>query len=195
METTHRRRALTVTVAMTASMLSAACAHRSTDLVQPVGETHTTASSTGGARPQGIDQPSAPLSVTVDEAVRRGCSLPLDRQTTAPRFDMDSARLRPRGEDVLARIAACIVSGRLGDAPLTVIGHTDPRGSESYNRQLGEYRAIAAKQYLVDLGVPASRITVESRGEREARGTDEASWALDRRVEVRASRGPGDISQ
>jgi peptidoglycan-associated lipoprotein len=128
----------------------------------------------------------------IAEDVRRACSLPLDRRHAAA-FDLDSSRLRPRGEDMLARVAACIVSGRLGDETITVVGHTDPRGDTSYQQQLGLYRAIAGKQYLVDLGVPEGRISTESLGARESRGTDDASWALDRTIEVRIARGPGDF--
>jgi outer membrane protein OmpA-like peptidoglycan-associated protein len=172
--------------------LVAACAHQGTELVQPVGETHTTASSTGGAHPQGVDVPSAPIGVVVAEEVRRSCSLPQQRQR-APSFDVDSARLRPRGDDTLKRLAACILSGKLGDDPITIVGHTDPRGEASYNQQLGLYRAIAAKHYLVDLGVPAGRLSTDSLGAREARGTDEASWALDRTIELRMGPVPGEI--
>jgi len=173
--------------------LAAACAHQGgPELAQPVGETHTTASSTGGGRPQGVDAPSAPIGVVLAEEVRRACNLVQER-SRAPSFDLYSARLRPRGEDSLARVAACIASGKLDDAPLLVVGHTDPRGDSEYNQQLGLYRAIAAKQYLVDLGVPAGRLSAESVGEREATGTNEASWALDRIIEIRIGRGPGDI--
>jgi len=173
-------------------VLAVACIHRGPELVQPVGETHTTASSTGGARPQGVDVPNARVSVVVAEEVRRACSLPLERRH-APIFELDSARLRPRGEDTLARIATCVVSGKLGDEPLTVVGHTDPRGEPSYNQQLGLYRAIAGKDYLVELGVPAGRLSTASVGERESKGTDDASWALDRTIEIRMGRTPGDI--
>lgn len=172
--------------------LAVACAHGGSELVQPVGETHTTASSTGGGRPQGVDVPNAKVSVVVAEEVRRACSLPLERRHT-PTFELESARLKPRGEDTLARIAACVISGKLGDEPLTVVGHTDPRGEPSYNQQLGLYRAIAGKDYLVELGVPAGRLSTASVGEREAKGTDDASWALDRTIEIRMGRTPGDI--
>lgn len=160
--------------------------------MQPVGETHTTASATGGARPLGVDGPAAAALVTLSDDVRRACNLARG-EPRASVFDIDAARLRPRGEDVLARVAACVVSGKLGDESLTLVGHTDPRGSPSYNEQLGLYRAIAAKQYLAVLGVPEERLVVDSAGERGARGTDEASWSLDRTIEIRMTRSPGDI--
>jgi outer membrane protein OmpA-like peptidoglycan-associated protein len=177
------RRGATLLVSMYGA---SACGPHTPPLEQPVGETHTTASSTGGARPQGLDTPSAPIGVVIRQDVRKTCGLP-DEPREAPRFDFDSARLRPRGDDVLDGLARCVTSGKLGDAYVTVIGHTDARGNSDYNEQLGLYRAVAAKQYLVDAGVAASRISVESRGEHDSHGRDEPSWALDRRVEIRVA--------
>jgi peptidoglycan-associated lipoprotein len=171
--------------ALCACVLVAACGRdRSPPLSEPVGETHTRASPLAGARQQGQDTRADSVSVEVASSVRRACNLP-NEPREAPRFDFDSAQLLPRGEDILARVASCVTAKRLGGASLRVVGHTDPRGDAGYNQELGLYRAIAAKQHLVDLGVPSDRIVVESRGERDARGTDEASWALDRRIEVR----------
>ncbi|MDB5215280.1 MAG: ompA-family exported protein [Myxococcaceae bacterium] len=179
-------------LALLATLLigASACAHQGPVLEQPVGETHTNASSTGGARPLGTDTPSAPISVVVSDEVRRACNLPQETQPAAL-FDFAASRLRPRGQDVLVRIATCLTSGKLPDGELKIVGHTDRRAEESYNEQLGLYRAIAAKQYLVDRGVPSRKLSLESRGGRDARGTDEASWALDRTVEV-VLRAPGD---
>lgn len=66
---------------------------------------------------------------------------------------------------------------------ITVEGHADERGTREYNLALGERRANAVKNYLVALGVPASRITTISYGkERPAVvGSDETSWAQNRR--------------
>jgi peptidoglycan-associated lipoprotein len=170
----------------------AACGLRNgPKLEQPVGETHTTASSTGGARAQGIDDPSAAIVIALSDDVRHACNIPQEGPRTTS-FDVDSARLRPRHGDPLKGVAACVVSGKLADRRIVVVGHTDPRGSASYNDQLGLYRAIAGKQYLVDLGVPAGRLTTESAGAREAKGSDPSTWALDRTIEIRIWRGPSD---
>ncbi|HEY8432102.1 MAG TPA: OmpA family protein, partial [Sandaracinaceae bacterium] len=59
----------------------------------------------------------------------------------------------------------------------------DPRGTEEYNLALGERRARAVQSYLQNLGIDASRIHASSMGEEMASGTDEASWARDRRVD------------
>jgi outer membrane protein OmpA-like peptidoglycan-associated protein len=120
---------------------------------------------------------SAPLSLL-------SCDLP-DERERAPTFELDSARLSERGRDTLARIAACWRDGRLGRGKLVVIGFTDPHGPNEYNRQLGLYRAVAARELLVELGVPREALVTRSRGEREAKGEDARGWALDRRVEIR----------
>ncbi len=66
----------------------------------------------------------------------------------------------------------------------TVEGHTDERGTREYNLALGERRANAAKNYLVGLGIPESRIRVLSFGKERpvALGSDESAWAQNRRA-------------
>ncbi|MEQ1726151.1 MAG: peptidoglycan-associated lipoprotein Pal [Sphingopyxis sp.] len=67
---------------------------------------------------------------------------------------------------------------------ITVEGHADERGTRDYNLALGERRANAARNYLVSLGVDAARIAVVSFGKERpiALGSDEASWAQNRRA-------------
>jgi peptidoglycan-associated lipoprotein len=67
---------------------------------------------------------------------------------------------------------------------ITVEGHADERGTREYNLALGERRANAAKNYLVGLGVAASRITTVSYGKERpvALGSNEAAWAQNRRA-------------
>jgi peptidoglycan-associated lipoprotein len=66
----------------------------------------------------------------------------------------------------------------------TVEGHCDERGTREYNLALGERRANAAKNYLVSLGVAASRITTVSYGKErpKALGSNEQAWAQNRRA-------------
>lgn len=67
----------------------------------------------------------------------------------------------------------------------TLEGHADERGSREYNLALGEQRARAVKQQLVEWGVdPAQLITVSYGEERPAvAGHDQEAWRLNRRVE------------
>ena len=48
----------------------------------------------------------------------------------------------------------------------------------------GATRADSVKRYLHDLGVQGNRVSASSRGELDATGTDDATWAVDRRVDV-----------
>ena len=67
---------------------------------------------------------------------------------------------------------------------VTLEGHCDERGTRDYNLALGDRRANAAKNYLVSLGVDASRITTVTFGKERpiALGSDEESWAKNRRA-------------
>jgi len=83
--------------------------------------------------------------------------------------------LRSNAEQLQASPASNVV---------TVTGHCDERGSEEYNLALGERRAEAVKRYLVDLGVPASRIRTLSLGEARpaVSGVGESAWSRNRRA-------------
>jgi peptidoglycan-associated lipoprotein len=65
-----------------------------------------------------------------------------------------------------------------------LVGNADPRGTEEYNMVLGGARADTVKSFLRRDGLPDSRMATTSRGELDAHGTDEASWAKDRRVDL-----------
>ena len=67
---------------------------------------------------------------------------------------------------------------------VTIEGHCDERGSAEYNLALGERRAVAARAYLVSLGVPADRLRTVSYGKEFPfdSGKDEAAFAKNRRA-------------
>jgi peptidoglycan-associated lipoprotein len=68
---------------------------------------------------------------------------------------------------------------------ITIEGHCDERGSEEYNLALGERRAAAVRQYLVDSGVSAGKLDTVSFGEAKpaVQGHDESAWRWNRRGE------------
>jgi peptidoglycan-associated lipoprotein len=68
---------------------------------------------------------------------------------------------------------------------LTVEGHCDERGTPEYNLSLGDRRALAAKNYLLTLGIIADRLKTVSYGKEFPfnPGHDEASWTLNRRAQ------------
>lgn len=97
-------------------------------------------------------------------------------------FDFDSSVITSEGEATLQK-QATYLRGKAG-LNVTVEGHCDERGTREYNLALGERRATAAKNYLVGLGVDASRIQTISYGkERPAvTGSDESAWSQNRRA-------------
>jgi len=79
-------------------------------------------------------------------------------------FDFDMDFVRPEGEVVLSdTVYAALV--RAGVLAIDVIGHTDSRGSEEYNDDLGFRRASAVAAVLVALGFDKDGVTVYSGGE------------------------------
>ena len=68
---------------------------------------------------------------------------------------------------------------------MIIAGFTDERGTEEYNRGLGERRALAVREKLIGLGVSGGRVQTVSFGEEMpvASGGGEAAWAANRRAE------------
>lgn len=99
-------------------------------------------------------------------------------------FDFNSATLKSTFGPPLNKIADIL--SRYPRTQIVVVGHTDSVGSEQYNQELSNRRAIAVADYLVMRGVLASRMGSEGRGELEPRASNEtdSGRALNRRVEV-----------
>jgi len=97
-------------------------------------------------------------------------------------FDYDQSSIRSDSAGVL-RNNASVIKAHADWGQLTVEGNTDERGSEEYNLALGERRAMAVKRYLVDLGVPNSRLRTVSFGEAKPAvpGHDESAYRYNRR--------------
>ena len=98
-------------------------------------------------------------------------------------FDYDSSSLKPSEESKLAAVASALKSDTA--AKLLIEGNCDERGTEEYNRALGERRALAAREALVADGVEADRIATRSYGQDRPAdpGHNEAAWKKNRRDE------------
>jgi len=109
---------------------------------------------------------------------------PMELELGSVYFDYDSAVLRADATGTLKKNAETMRGAP--DVVVTLEGHTDERGTEEYNLALGERRAEAVRTYLVDLGIPASRLRVVSFGEAKpaVMGHDESAWKWNRRVEA-----------
>jgi peptidoglycan-associated lipoprotein len=119
-------------------------------------------------------------AVNIDPAISKACGLGAAETYFA--FDSSS----PRAEDgaVLEKVARCFASGPLKARTLKLVGHSDPRGTDEYNMTLGLARADAVGAYVKTHGLPEKQVQTTSRGKIDASGTDEPSWAKDRRVDL-----------
>lgn len=165
-----------VLVVLPAMSLCVACgAHRQSQVAAPQSRPEP--------RPVPLE-PATPSShsgvVHISEDIRKACGI----SEADAHFAFDSASLAAPERPVLAQLAGCFVSGALKGREMRLVGHADPRGSDDYNMVLGGSRADTVKAFLTMKGVPGQRIATTSRGELDARGSDEPSWAEDRRVDI-----------
>mgnify|MGYP000902014592 CR=1 FL=1 len=98
-------------------------------------------------------------------------------------FEYDSSKLQRSDKNKLKKNIVKWAKEN-PSAKISVEGHCDERGSNSYNKKLGLERAKTVKQYLVKYGIPASRIKTISYGESKpvAKGSNEESWRQNRRA-------------
>ena len=96
-------------------------------------------------------------------------------------FDLDKSEVREDAKSALQKDADWMK--KWGSVQVTLEGHCDSRGSAEYNLGLGSRRATAVKTYLVNLGVPAGRVTVVSKGKEQPFCSDanEGCWQQNRR--------------
>ena len=127
--------------------------------------------------------PAPPRQLTEDEifAQKSLDQLNAERPLGDVFFDLDESSIRDDAKTSLSKNADWMK--RWVSTSITVEGHCDSRGSSEYNLALGTRRANAVKDYLVGLGVNASRITVISKGKEQpfCSTEDESCWSQNRR--------------
>ena len=123
-------------------------------------------------------------SVEVDEGALEGLPVEVVSSLSNIYFDFDSAVLQAQAREDLQKIGAWLSQN--SDTKIRIEGNCDERGSEEYNLTLGERRAVAAKNYLVNLGISPKNIITISFGEENPAdpGHNEAAWEKNRRDEV-----------
>ena len=89
-------------------------------------------------------------------------------------FDYDKSDIRDDARETLTKDAAALKSilADFPNASIVVEGHCDERGSAEYNLGLGDRRATSAKEFLVQLGVPADRLKTISYGKERPQCTE-----------------------
>ncbi len=97
-------------------------------------------------------------------------------------FGFDQAVITPEAQEVLRNVAEFLRENPR--VSMVIEGHCDDRGTAEYNLALGERRALAAKAFLMNMGISGSRLMTISYGEerpKDPRKTEEA-WAKNRRA-------------
>lgn len=128
------------------------------------------------------------MAVNVDDDIIKACNLKFENLDEAPKFDYDTDALTQGEKNILEAIAKCLTSGPLKGRAVDLVGRADPRGETEYNMTLGAKRARSVHTFLGGLGVPGDKLRDTSRGELDAKGTDEEGWRKDRRVDVRLTK-------
>lgn len=151
----------------------------------------------GSDQPPVVDNPAPVVTTPIEEP-------PVQEEpvvTTPEPEPIDYAGMRPQeygiedvffafdeytlSDEAMATLtAAAAVMRQHADINYVIEGHCDERGTVEYNLALGEKRAIAARDFLVSLGLSASRLRITSYGEERpfAFGSNESAWALNRRA-------------
>ncbi len=168
-------------------LLSAACARQAAPVApetSPPPASTSRAPSPPPPPPPPAPPPVVPTELTPDDEFASRSLEEINRESPLfpAFFVLDSSALDDRARQVLEENAE--VLGEYSSWLVTIEGHCDERGTAEYNLGLGERRALAAQQYLVELGVDTERVRTVSYGKEFPfdPGHDENAWAANRRA-------------
>jgi len=186
---------LTVLFAVATIALTATGCHKKAAAAPPPAPKPAVATSAPAA--------STPASRPAPAAERTVASTPPSRYPTAKQqaridellariedayFDYDKHTLRPDAIKALQADSTELrdIISQYPDYKLTIEGHCDERGSEEYNRALGDARAQSAKDYLVGVGISTNQLAVVSYGKDKpvCSDHDETCWQKNRRIHI-----------
>jgi outer membrane protein OmpA-like peptidoglycan-associated protein len=134
---------------------------------------------------QSADAPAAAASGAAVAATPGSATAePAPSLSLAIQFESNSSRVRPESGALLGDLVAAMISPDLKDSRFVIEGHTDARGIAAANRRLSQERAEEVRQYLMLLGVHASRLKAVGKGSSEPVNTKDPLAAENRRVRV-----------
>ena len=110
-------------------------------------------------------------------------------------FDFDKDQIRDDARAVLDGKAAILSANPT--VTFLIVGNTDEQGTAEYNLALGQRRAAQVKRYLTSKGLDEGRFSTQSMGDAQpaVKGTDEASYQLNRRAEFQSNNLPGALAR
>jgi peptidoglycan-associated lipoprotein len=154
-------------LALTAAMVTGACAKKVPPVAKPAPPPTGVGTGTGAppGPPEPVSEPTVvpPMPVPEDAIGSKSLDdLNRDSPLSPAFFLLDSSELDSAAQAALQQNAA--VLKKYPTWQITIEGHADERGTAEYNLALGERRALAARDYLVSLGIPATRVRTVSYG-------------------------------
>lgn len=183
--------------------LSAGCARKSKSVSPKFSETENVTVEVAKASETEAERHGTRESVLgegIDSGLREG-EVPIDQDQIARDlmfeeasevlrpiyFDYDKSVLMPPAKAQLEKAADWLKQNP--QVNCRIEGHCDERGTNEYNLSLGERRALAARRYLISLGINTDRIFTISYGEERSakEGHDESAWKFNRRDEFKIS--------
>lgn len=175
-------------IAVLIALAGGACAKKEPPIARPAPPP---AAGAGGATvptpplpPEPVSEPVPVPPLPEEDAIgsRSLDDLNRDSPLQPAFFGYDASELTPEAQAALQANAALL--RKYPTWQITIEGHCDERGTAEYNLALGERRAAAARDYLISLGIEASRLRVVSYGKEFpfAPGSNEAAWAQNRRA-------------
>ena len=176
-------------VAVLLTVVVGACAKKQPPVARPMPPPADAAGAKAGGGlpppPQPVSEPvPVPPEPVAEDAIGSKSLDDLNRDSPLKPlfFELDKADVSSEGQQILQANASILK--KYPAWQITVEGHCDERGTAEYNLALGERRALAAKNYLVSLGIPADKIRVVSYGKEFPfdPGHDEGAWANNRRA-------------
>jgi len=120
-------------------------------------------------------------SVRVDKMPNDVVRITMTNQTA---FDTNSTTVKPGFYSTMDKVADVVI--RYGKTTVTIVGHTDNKGTAEYNQKLSEQRALAVAQYLESKDVNPIRLATSGKGESApiASNDTESGRQANRRVEI-----------
>lgn len=184
---TRKANALMV-LAVLLSVVVGACSKKTPPVARPMPPPSATGTTTPPPSPPPPPSPVAepvpvpPMPVEDTIGSKSLDDLNRDSPLNPLFFDLDSSEVSADGQQVLQANAA--VLKKYPAWQVTIEGHCDERGTAEYNLALGERRALAARTYLVSLGIPADKVKTVSYGKEFPfdAGHDDAAWGKNRRA-------------
>ena len=182
-------RSFALAAVFAAVVAAAGCSKKTPPVARPAppppSPTTTTAPARPPAPPEPVREPVAvPAEPVRDDAISSASLDDLNKNSPLKPvyFELDSSELSAANQKALDDNAGLLK--RYASWAVTVEGHCDERGTAEYNLALGERRAIAARAYLVSLGIAADRLRTVSYGKEFPfdPGHDETAFSKNRRA-------------